>query len=233
MIEKRVFFDSNNNPSEIRYYEEDILVARLGIIQDTDGNFIGLRELNPLDVMPLGWVDRFKQLFGNKPKRLDVTTIDFIGLINWINTIKTIKTIETINTINNIVKVRVNASSSSTIGNAISVPVGIETDIINKSGMGITNGLEVLVSAGATSEQTLIKVYCDGVVTFGLSFGQMNAKGYTVTTHLLSLLLYAVNGQCVMFISKPFYFLSSFRVTAFNGGNSQTVTSTAYLDLIV
>lgn len=102
MIEKRVFFDSNGNPTEIRYYDQDILTARLGIVQDPDGNFIGLRELDPLDVMPLGWVDRFKQLFGNKQRRIDITTIDFIGLINWINTIKTIKTIETIDLISKV-----------------------------------------------------------------------------------------------------------------------------------
>lgn len=106
MQEKRVLFDDSGNPSEIRYYEDDILVARLGIILSPDSNFIGLRELNPIDVMPLSWADRFKQIFGSKPKRVDITTIDFIGLINWINTIKTIKKIEEIVVVDEITKIK-------------------------------------------------------------------------------------------------------------------------------
>ena len=98
--EKIIVFDEDGNPKELRYYEAEKLVARLGTILDGDSNFIGLRELDIEEVSPQSWFDKLRHK--PQPKRIDVLTVDFIGLINWINTIKTIKTIENIENIENI-----------------------------------------------------------------------------------------------------------------------------------
>lgn len=111
--EKIVVFDSSGNPKELRYYEAEKLVARLGTILDGDNNFIGLRELDVEAVSPSSWLERAKGLFGKQaPKRIDVLTVDFIGLINWINTIKTIKTIEKIESIESVDKVKIESIES-------------------------------------------------------------------------------------------------------------------------
>lgn len=95
--EKIIVF-KDGNPTELRYYEAEKLVARLGTILDTDGNFIGLRELDVEEVSPSSWFER--NIFKKQPqKHVDILTVDFIGLINWINTIKTIKNIENIESI--------------------------------------------------------------------------------------------------------------------------------------
>jgi len=104
--EKMVVFDeATGNPKEIRYYEDDKLAARLGIILDGDNNFIGLRELSVEEVSPPSWLQKLG--FRKKPEipRINIQTIDFIGLINWINTIKTIKTIENIDLVKAITEV--------------------------------------------------------------------------------------------------------------------------------
>lgn len=88
VYEKQIKTDKNGYPSEIQYFENGKLIARLGVILDDENNFIGLRELPVKGVSP--------------KQRIVVTTVDFIGLINWINTINTIKTIETIENIENI-----------------------------------------------------------------------------------------------------------------------------------
>jgi hypothetical protein len=95
--EKIVVFDEDGNPKELRYYEAEKLVARLGTILDGDKNFIGLRELDIEEVSPLSWFDKLRRK--PQPKHIDILTVDFIGLINWINTIKTIKTIENIDVV--------------------------------------------------------------------------------------------------------------------------------------
>jgi len=100
--EKLIIFDEvTGRPKELRYYEDTRLVARLEIIPNADGDFIGLRELDPEKVAPQSWIGKF---FKKKPvtERISITTIDFIGLINWINTIKTIKTINQIDNISSI-----------------------------------------------------------------------------------------------------------------------------------
>jgi len=101
--EKIIVFDEDGNPKEFRYYEAEKLVARLGTILDSDNNFIGLRELSVEEVSPISWFDKLRHK--PQPKRIDITTVDFIGLINWINTIKTIKTIEKIEEITEISKI--------------------------------------------------------------------------------------------------------------------------------
>jgi len=102
--EKTVVFDDNGDPKELRYYEDGRLSARLGVILDSDKNFIGLRELDIEEVAPPSWLDRLR-LRKREPSRISIQTIDFIGLINWINTIKTIKTIENINLIDAITNI--------------------------------------------------------------------------------------------------------------------------------
>jgi len=97
--EKQVVFDTDGNPKELRYYEHDKLTARLGVILDGDKNFIGLRELDVAEVSPPSWLERLGLKKAVQPKRIDILTVDFIGLINWINTIKTIKTIETVSNV--------------------------------------------------------------------------------------------------------------------------------------
>lgn len=89
-------------PKEIRYYEDGFLTARLGVILDADNKFIGLEELDPEAVMPLSWREKFLRLRKKPEKRIDITTVDFIGLINWIDTINVIKTINTIDSITTI-----------------------------------------------------------------------------------------------------------------------------------
>jgi len=101
MIEKHVVTDENGNPTELRYYEDGKLSARLQIVLDDNGNFISLRELSTEAVSPESWLEKLG-LKKREPKRISINTIDFIGLINWINTIKTIKTINTIENINQI-----------------------------------------------------------------------------------------------------------------------------------
>jgi hypothetical protein len=100
--EKQVVFDVDGNPKELRYYEHDRLTARLGVILDGDKNFIGLRELDVAEVSPPSWLERLGLKKAVQPKRIDILTVDFIGLINWINTIKTIKTIENVDLIDRI-----------------------------------------------------------------------------------------------------------------------------------
>ena len=103
MSEKQVVFDVDGNPKELRYYEHDRLTARLGVILDGDKNFIGLRELDVAEVSPPSWLEKLKQWGKPPPKpRINILTVDFIGLINWINTIKTIKTIENIDLVDRI-----------------------------------------------------------------------------------------------------------------------------------
>jgi len=103
LSEKRVIYDTSGNPTEIRYYENDLLIARLGVILDETGNSIGLRELDITTIVPPSWLRRIEIFFGKTAKKsIDITTIDFIGNINWINTIKTINTIKKIETITKI-----------------------------------------------------------------------------------------------------------------------------------
>lgn len=90
MLEKQVKLNKDGFPTEIQYFEDGKLVARLGVILDDENNFIGLRELE------------VEGTCSEQRPRIDITTVDFIGLINWINTINTIKTIKTIETIENI-----------------------------------------------------------------------------------------------------------------------------------
>lgn len=230
MIEKRVLFDSSGNPTEIRYYEEDILVARLGIIQDTNGDFIGLKELNPLDVMPLGWVDRFKQLFGNKPKRIDVTTIDFIGLINWINTIKTI---QTINSINEIKKIDAFRYASQQSGSGVNVPQNVETTIFSVSGSGHCDCINVLILSALDSQYIKIRVYCDTVLALEVTPSDLNVNGFIASSPPIELLKYAVNGLCSLLLSVNFEFKTSFKVACFtNLVTTQTVTGFGVINLI-
>jgi hypothetical protein len=98
--EKIIVFDEDGNPKELRYYEAEKLVARLGTILDGDSNFIGLRELGVEEVSPQSWFDKLRHK--PQPKRIDILTVDFIGLINWINTIKTIMEIRNIVKVGNI-----------------------------------------------------------------------------------------------------------------------------------
>ena len=106
MSEKQVVFDTDGNPKELRYYEHDRLVARLGVILDGDKNFIGLRELSVAEVSPPSWLERLGFKKAVQPKRIDILTVDFIGLINWINTIKTIKTIENVDLLKEITTIK-------------------------------------------------------------------------------------------------------------------------------
>ena len=106
MSEKQVVFDVDGNPKELRYYEHDRLTARLGVILDGDKNFIGLRELDVAEVSPPSWLERLGLKKAVQPKRIDILTVDFIGLINWINTIKTIKTIENVDLLKEITTIK-------------------------------------------------------------------------------------------------------------------------------
>jgi len=127
--EKIVVFDENSYPKELKYYENERLVARLGVIRDGEGKFIGLRELEAEAVAPQSWIDRLKGV-KPQPRRIDISTIDFIGLINWIDTIRTINTIKTIENIETITNGNLNLLSKVTQVDRLN-PSGTEEKITN------------------------------------------------------------------------------------------------------
>lgn len=101
--ERHIVTDSTGLPVELRYYDNKMLIQRIGIVYNSEGECIGLRELNIDEVIPPSWNNHFNWWRKKKqPEKPIINTIDFIGTINWINTIKTIKTIEKVNTIDNI-----------------------------------------------------------------------------------------------------------------------------------
>jgi hypothetical protein len=153
--ERHIVTDSTGLPVELRYYDNKMLIQRIGIVYNSEGDCIGLRELSIDEVIPPSWNSHFNWWRKRKqPEKPIINTIDFIGTINWINTIKTIKTIEKVNTIDNI----------NTIGtiNNIGVLSDLDTNAKIKSisltmqNRGGDNSNVTIASGGYALRKTLV-----------------------------------------------------------------------------
>jgi len=92
------------------------------------------------------------------------------------------------------------------------LPDNVETTLIQIDGVGETEYLDFFVAAGGGSELVMMMVYVDEVMVFYWQFAALNARGFMASTPGISLISYAVNGQCVAHLTVKFRFRRNLRL---------------------
>jgi len=90
----------------------------------------------------------------------------------------------------------------------------LETDVVNLYGAGEVEYIWAGVFAAVLSESTIIRVYCDGLVSWADVVGGFGAVGFTASTPKISQIRAAVNGACDLLLSVKFCFRRHLRITA-------------------
>jgi len=80
-------------------------------------------------------------------------------------------------------------------------------------GAGASVFLLISVSAATNSHNAQLKVYCDGVCVWFFTPYGLNGDGFTASTMPIALLKYAENGDCIVFLTLPFKFRRSLKLT--------------------
>jgi len=89
-----------------------------------------------------------------------------------------------------------------------------EVTLVTIEGAGTCDLVVFSVASAVDSHNTLFRVYCDDIVAFKWSPFVANDFGATATTPKVSLTRYAVDGICVMWVSKIFEFTQELKLTA-------------------
>lgn len=112
-----------------------------------------------------------------------------------------------------------NISSEMTTGTKTPA-LGVDTEIVGVDGAGYVDYIILHVYAANDSENMAFLIYCDGEMAFTCSGAILTVYGFTPNTPSSSLTQYAVDGVCVILLTKRFEFRRRFSVNAltFTGG---------------
>ena len=91
-----------------------------------------------------------------------------------------------------------------------------ETTIKTVDGAGHAEYIFVQINAKTDSHKTVIQIYCDGNLAYGLSFLGLNLRGYGTTTPDISLLQYGVDAACAVHIGLKFSFTRELKITMYS-----------------
>lgn len=129
-----------------------------------------------------------------------------------------------------------NTSSTATLG-SVTVPTGVETNVVVINGSGVVTR----ISLYCTSTAVLFNIYVDGVeintsalfAGAGLTASALNVSGYTASTPQVQLTLFTSTASYIS-MQIPFEFKQSIKITALqNSGVSQTVQAGITANLIL
>lgn len=107
----------------------------------------------------------------------------------------------------------------------------LELALVPIDGIGDVDLIILAVDAAAGSHNTRWRIYCDWVVAFDFTPAALTALGLAATTPGITELTYAVNGLCVLLITKRFQFRKRFSVSVQNAAN-QTIDVYVFPNLL-
>lgn len=108
----------------------------------------------------------------------------------------------------------------------------VEEVLVDLHGAGYVNTIEFFVSLHANSEETALRIYCDGDRVFSATPKIWSDSGYTASTPTFSLCQYAENGKCVMLLTKKFEFRRRLKITSLNTVDDSIVLLATYPTLL-
>ena len=129
--------------------------------------------------------------------------------------------------------VEIPAGSSEVDGLSQECPADTETTLVTVDGAGTCDCVWYIVAAAASSDDVILRVYCDGTLAFNRSPEFLNTWGLAASTPKITLVLYAADGACTILLSKIFSFRRQLRVTALTpAGVAVTARALVYPNLI-
>lgn len=123
-------------------------------------------------------------------------------------------------------------ASSIVIRNTVAVPENVEKKILEVEGAGFCDLTKAYVLASASSDDTIILMYCDGVLVYSHSFDYLHQWGYGPHNQPEALIKHKVDGVCVMQLTKKWEFKRIFKVSALNTDSAVTAGAEIHPNLI-